>query len=514
MRYLYSLLLLVLVVFWSSCRNDFEFEPNTGNLEFSKDTVFLDTTFTNIGTSTFNLTVYNRSGEDIRIPTVSLGQGETSNYRLNVDGRAGKVFTDVEILAKDSIFVFVETTADIQTLAQNSLEFLYEDFIQFDTGINEQRVQLVTLIKDAIFLFPERNTMTGEVETLSLGTDAEGNDIRVEGFFLDDQELTFNNTKPYVIYGFAAVGPNKTLTVDAGARVHFHANSGIIVAKDGSMHVNGELSTDPELLENEVIFESDRLETAFSEVPGQWSTIWLTAGSTNHSFNYTTIKNASVGLLMDSNDGGNNPTLTIRNSQIYNSSNIGLLSRTGNILAENLVVANAGQSCLLLELGGTYEFNHSTIANYWTRSFRQTPAVILSNSFNDEIADDLIRADFNNCIIYGRNDVEFGFIQAQEASFNFSFTNCLLRAVNNGGALNGNALYDFSNTEFYQNIILNEDPIFLNTALNQLQIGLESPASAQGNQQTANAIPFDIIGTNRTNNPDLGAYETITFPEE
>ena len=85
--------------------------------------------------------------------------------------------------------------------------------------------------------------MTGEVETLQLGTDPNGDPILIEGFFLEDNELTFTNEKPYVIYGFAAVGSNKTLTVNAGARVHFHANSGIIVADQGSMQVNGELST-------------------------------------------------------------------------------------------------------------------------------------------------------------------------------------------------------------------------------------------------------------------------------
>ena len=513
MRYLYTLLILVLVISWSSCRNDFEFQASTGALEFSKDTVFLDTVFSNIGSSTFNLTVYNRSSEDISIPTVQLSQGEASSYRLNVDGVPGKVFENVEILAKDSMFVFIETTANIQELSTNAVEFLYTDFIQFDTGVNEQRVDLVTLIKDAVFLFPERDAMTGDVETLLLGTDEDGEEIRVEGFFLDDSELNFTNEKPYVIYGFAAVGSDKVLTVDAGARVHFHAGSGIIVANEGSMQVNGELSTDPDLLENEVIFESDRLETEFGEVPGQWSTIWLTAGSTNHNFNYTTIKNASVGLLMDSNDGGDDPTLTIRNSQIYNSSNIGLLSRTGNILGENLVITNAGQSSLLLELGGTYEFNHCTFANYWTRSFRQTPAVLLSNAFNNQIADDLIKADFTNCIIYGRNDVEFGFTQAQEAAFNFNFKNCLLKAVDRSNSIGDNPLYDFTNMSFYEAVILNEDPIFLNTTLNQLQIALDSPASAQGDQATANAIPLDLIGTNRTANPDLGAYETIEFPE-
>ena len=116
MKYVYGLAILACLVLWSSCRNDFESVPSTGNLEFSKDTVYLDTVFTNIGSSTYNLKVYNRSDEDINIPTIQLANGETSNYRLNVDGIPGKSFEDIQIMAKDSIFIFIETTADINTL--------------------------------------------------------------------------------------------------------------------------------------------------------------------------------------------------------------------------------------------------------------------------------------------------------------------------------------------------------------------------------------------------------------
>ena len=98
-RSLYLLFTLTVLVLWSSCRQDFEFSPSTGQLEFSKDTVYLDTVFTNIGSSTYNLKVYNRSDTDIVIPTVRLAQGQASNYRLNVDGMPGKEFQNIELLA-------------------------------------------------------------------------------------------------------------------------------------------------------------------------------------------------------------------------------------------------------------------------------------------------------------------------------------------------------------------------------------------------------------------------------
>jgi hypothetical protein len=334
MRYLYGLAILGCLVLWSSCRNDFETVASTGNLKFSKDTVYLDTVFTNIGSSTYNLKVYNRSDEDINIPTVRLGQGEASNYRLNVDGIAGKVFENIQVLAKDSIFIFVETTFNINNLPTNPNDFLYTDQILFDTGGNEQKVELVTLVKDAIFLYPAQ-LGDGTVETLTLG---EGDDaVEIEGFFLDDTELTFTNEKPYVIYGYAAVASNKTLTVEAGARVHFHNSSGILVAQNGSMKVMGGQSFDREAMENEVIFEGDRLEPSFADIPGQWGTIWFTSGSVNNEFNYATIKNSSIGILLEDSP------LTLRNVQIYNNANVGLLLRTGDVEGENIVINNSGR---------------------------------------------------------------------------------------------------------------------------------------------------------------------------
>ena len=139
-RSLYYIITAAILLLWSSCRKDFDFEQSTGNLQFSKDTVYLDTVFTNIGSSTYNLKVYNRSNKDIVIPTVRLTQGEASNYRLNVDGMAGKVFEDVELLAKDSMFIFIETTFDIQDVVTADNQFLYTDAIEFDSGNNLQTV--------------------------------------------------------------------------------------------------------------------------------------------------------------------------------------------------------------------------------------------------------------------------------------------------------------------------------------------------------------------------------------
>lgn len=507
MKYLYGLAILSFLVLWSSCRNDFETVASTGNLSFSRDTVYLDTIFTNIGSSTYNLKVYNNSKDDIHIPSLRLADGESSNYRLNVDGIPGKVFENIQVLAKDSIFIFIETTFDVNNAPSSPNEFLYTDQILFDTGANQQKVELVTLIKDAVFLYPEKYA-DGTIETLTLGS---GDDtVEIPGFFLDDNELTFTNEKPYVIYGFAAVPSNKTLTVEAGARVHFHAESGILVAANASMKVMGTPSLDREAMENEVIFQGDRLEPGYSNVPGQWAYIRLTSGSVDNEFNHTTIKNGIAALIVEDSP------VTLRNVQIYNSSNIGFLARTGNVYGENVVINNSGQTSLALQLGGSYEFNHCTFVNYWTGGFRTFPAVTIENTLETEdilFVSDLVKADFTNCIIYGNDRREFALLKSDEAAFNFSFKNSLIRFEDDRGDYTDIPIYDFSNPVLYSNIVRNIDPTFQNPLRNNLNI--ENGNSGAENIGLIGVEPaIDLNGTSRNSPPDAGAYESTIFPED
>lgn len=514
LKYSLAFFVLSLVVLLSSCRKDFETRPSEGQLRFSADTVYLDTVFSNIGSSTYQLTVYNDSRHDITIPEIKLGQGENSSYRLNVDGIPGKTFQDIDILARDSIFVFIETTNDIEDLTSSATQFLYADQIQFDTDFNKQQVELITLVQDAHFLYPEKFD-DGSTELLTFGPDEDGNYTEISGFFLDDSELHFTAEKPYVIYGYAAVPPNKTLTIDPGARIHFHQNGGLLVANGASLHVNGEVSNDPEALENEVIFQGDRLEPDYNNIPGQWQTIWLTEGSTNNIIKHTTIKNATAGLRIDSNDGSSSPTLQISDSQIYNCSTMGLWALTGYIEGKNLAINNCGQASLYLALGGKYNFYNSTFANYWDRGYRDFPAVLISNYFEDPesiFVADLEEANFYNSIIYGNNNLELLLTKADEAAFNYKFENTVIRFNDYSHIYDGHPLFEFNNEDSYLDIILNEDPLLLKPSKNQLNISNESPAAELANPMTA--TPTDIRGVNRGSNPSSGAYESEDFPEE
>src|SRR5690554_1465681 len=152
MKFLPSIIVFFLIFGLTSCRDDFHFEPSSGTeLAFSKDTVYLDTIFSNIGSSTYNLKVYNNSDKDIKIPSIRLNKGENSGFRLMVDGISGKSFENVELLAKDSLFIFVETTVDIKEQT-NDKEFIYTDEVVFQSLEQQQHVSLVTLVREAVFL--------------------------------------------------------------------------------------------------------------------------------------------------------------------------------------------------------------------------------------------------------------------------------------------------------------------------------------------------------------------------
>ncbi|MEQ6124639.1 hypothetical protein AAON49_10590 [Pseudotenacibaculum sp. MALMAid0570] len=503
MRNFVFLFFIILAVSITSCRKDFSTIPSFGELEFSRDTVYLDTVFTNIGSATYNLKVYNRSNQDITVPSIGLERGNTSNYRLNVDGIPGKTFENIDILAKDSIFIFVETTIDISSVSNP----LYTDRILFDNGTNQQDVDLVTLVQDATFIFPGRDPITMDIDQLDL----DGQTTTIQGRFLEDSELNFTNTRPYVVYGYAAVAANKTLTIDAGAKIHFHDNSGLIIDRDATLKVNGTLN-------EKVVFEGDRLEHGFSTIPGQWGTIWMRAGSKENEIHHAQIKNGIIGILVDSTTSAT-PTLRLSNTEIFNHTNFGILGRETSIVGENVVIGSAGEASFAGIVGGSYDFTHSTFANFWNRGIRALPAVLINNFFtftNDQGQQvtetrDLNQANFTNCIIDGNNNIEFIADKVDGSAFNFNVANSMIQFNDLNGTFTGIPELDFTNSNLYQNIILNGFSHFRDASANDFIIGQDSDAINQANASGAAQVPNDILGVIRTLNPDLGAYQHINF---
>ena len=511
MRTLTLVFFIGMLISLSSCRTDFETVASTGDLEFSKDTVYLDTVFTNIGSSTYNLKVYNKSNKDITIPSIKLGNVE-SKYRMTIDGmqgNQGKAFDNVTLLAKDSLYIFIETTANTKdgTETKDKDRFLYTDQILFDSGANLQKVELVTLIQDAIFLYPLKDA-NGKPETLLLGVDKNDKEIRINGFELNDNDLEFTNKTPYVIYGYAAVNNNKTLIIKEGARVYFHSNSGLVIDNGSTLKIEGKLddtNSKGEIINRrEVTFEGDRLEPEFEDTPGQWGTIWMREGSYG-SIDHLTLKNATVGLLI------NNSNLSISNSQIYNSANVGILARNSTITGNNLVVNNCGEASLACTYGGDYNFTHCTFNNNWN-STSQVAVLVNNYILGANPGAKPLGANFKNCIIYGSNNVELFLDKNTSATFNTSFENCLVKFNDENNSISSDLYEDIRKPE--KGNKKNIDPKFKNSNKNQLNIMVGSGAIGKANSTTP--IFSDILNNPRPTSTslsyDIGAYQFIAIP--
>jgi hypothetical protein len=231
----------------------------------------------------------------------------------------------------------------------------------------------------------------------------------------------------------------------------------------------------------------------------------------DHEFKHTTIKNGTVGILMDSNDGAGN-TLTLENVQIYNNANVGLLARTGVVRGDNVVINNSGQPALALSLGGTYVFNHCTFANYWNNSgFRTFPTVQMDNVLSGNFAP--LDAQFNNCIIYGNQPRELGFIKSDMAAFDYNFTNCLIRFEDPNGDFANDPLYDFANNALYTNSVITSNPFFHDPENNNFNIELGT-SGAEGIGLDGVTPLLDLNQTPRDNTPDAGAYEATEIEPE
>jgi hypothetical protein len=447
------------------------------------DTLMFDTVFVTAGSATQVFTVHNTESRPINISKIWLGNGNASYYRLNVNGTAGKSFTDVEIGAHDSIFVFAEVT--IPDPNSPNIPFVVTDSLMFETNGNIQDVKLVAWGQRAHFHYYTPNTPP------------------LYYFACND---VWTNDLPHVVYGYGLVKTNCTLTIQKGVRVHFHNNSGIVVMTGGKILVNGEK-------DSVVTFQGDRLGDEFKDIPGQWDRIILSnldtnfggsAGPKGNVFDYAVIKNGYVGIQSDTVAQQHQPAAILNNCILKNFASTALFGRGSNIQANNSVFANCGEYCAALYYGGDYRFLHCTFANYWNNGNRQTPSIYMQNYY--DVVRPLDSAYFGNCIIYGNLDNEIGLDSANESgdNFRFKFDHTLIKISNQTSTSNGNQ---------FAGILKNVEPSFSDRDNNIYEL-LSGAGIDDGDLNITNTnlpiLSTDIKGNPRpkpATAPDMGAYE-------
>tara|TARA_B110000967_G_scaffold113950_2_gene116603 strand:- start:13080 stop:14426 length:1347 start_codon:yes stop_codon:yes gene_type:complete len=446
--------------------------------------------FTTVGSITKRIKVYNDLDEDVRIDEIQLAKSGNSPYRLNIDGEQKDYANDVILRSKDSLHIFVEATIDPN---DNNEPLIRTDSIIFSTNGKSQDIDLVAWGQDAHFYYNNSffvfENEDPEVENDSLF------------FYSITESSTWNSDKPHVIYGNVIVHEGGSLTILAGSNVYLHHSANIIVLEESSLKILG-------AIENPVLIASDRLDEYYRDLPGQWGRIWLAGGSLDNQIKNATIKNGTIGLHVDTLASAFEPTLRLENTIIANNSSYGILAYSSNIEAFNCQISDNGTHDLYLFAGGSYRFSHCTFANY--NSSHQAPSIRMSNFYEDvngnEILRPMERADFENCIVYGRIQSELGIEETEETLFNYKFNNCLLKLKESD--------FDISNSSHFISNNYNENPDFVqemdayeyNYRLDSLSPALHSAA---GN--IALQFPYDLLGNSRLSDEgaDIGAYERI-----
>lgn len=470
--------ILIGVITITSCKKDKLITDSSAKLEFSANSILFDTVFTTVGSVTKTFIVHNRHAQRINISSIRMAKGTSSNFRINVDGQKGVSFSDVEIEANDSLFVFAEVTVDPNN--QNN-PFVIRDSVVFETNGNVQDVDLEAWGQDAYFHTPDTFPADG-----------------FPGYSVINCNEVWTNDKPHVIYAYALIAPGCTLTIKDGARVYMHPNAVLYADSAATLIIKGTIS-------QPVTFQGDRLEPEYADAAGQWGWIHLSPMSKNNLVDWAIIKNGYIGIVSDTVNTWTSPTLTISNTIIKNMNVAALYGRGTFIHGSNCVFANCGQYVSALSIGGKYNFYHCTFGNYWTGSTRQFPVLLLNNYYKDIneniISRNLDSAYFYNCIVYGdiSSGEELKLDSVSSADFRYKFHNCLLRTT--------------VSSSYFENVIVNKDPFFNNPTAGDCRIKNPLALDAvidKGDDVYGSLYPVDLNGNLRIGaNPpcDIGAYE-------
>ena len=489
-----SILIAICSLCWlllSDCQKEVFTDDPGVMLSFSTDTLRFDTVFSEVGSATRILKIYNSENKSIRISKIYLEEGSNSLFNINVDGLPGDSHEDIEIAPNDSLYIFAEVTINPDDPLSAS-PFVLNENLMFETNGNQQKVVLEAWGQNAVYL-PSR---------FGAGS--------VTGFSCDGGEWVWDDPRPYVIYGVLVVD-DCTVRIPAGARVYVHGglarqqvdsttteiyNDGFLAfSGSGRLIIDGTLN-DP------VIIESDRLEPEFEDEAGQWTGIWLQSGTFGHSINHCIIRNSIIGIRADSA-----VSLNIRNSQIYNTGGSGLIGLHAEIDAENcLFYANTGFA-LQFEYGGIYNFDYCTVASYGVdgEALRMGNTLCLDQAC-EEYQINLLRARFRNCILVGgRNDQVTLFDRLNDGVFmDYKLENCIVRVQD---LLEPNASPEFADFCEPCLYIDNSDTIFINTDENRFRLDTMN-SLANGYAVPLFGIDTDLDGKMRDPvNPDAGCYE-------
>ncbi|MEJ7626316.1 MAG: hypothetical protein WKF35_05605 [Ferruginibacter sp.] len=453
---------LVSAILFFSCKKDGFITSPDARINIA-DTIKFDTVFTTAGSVTRSFKIFNDNDQRLLISTIKLMGGNTSPFKININGMPADEIRDLEIASNDSIYVFVKVTINPSSA---NLPFIIRDSILINYNGNTRFVQLEAFGQNANFL---RNTI-------------------VSG------SVNWNKTLPYVILGSILIDTAATLTIDAGTKIYMHADAPFIV--DGTLLLNGTKN-------NKIIFTGDRLDEPYRNFPASWPGIYLRNRSRNNFFIYAEIKNAYQAVVVLGPTLNANPKLKMQQVIIDNAFDAGLLCVNSSADINNSLISNCGTN-ILVQAGGNYSFTHCTVASYSTRYLLHSkPVLSVSDEgfVNGNLFYSSLNASFKNCIFWGDNNVNNEVVVNKKGTnpFIVTFDYSLYKAMN-----------DPANSIFNA-VIKNADPLFDSIDLNKNIFDFritKNPQAPGVNKGVVTMFTKDLDDNPRNIGiPDMGSYE-------
>lgn len=320
-RIFYFLATILLCV---ACSDDEQFSTSRSDvLTLPEDTLKMDTVFSGNASATYTFWVHNHNSQALRLQDVRLADG-TKGFRVNVDGEyLHPAASNVEVLGKDSMLVFVELTAK-ETGKKDPQAVEDQLVFTLESGV-EQRVTLYAWMWDA-----ERwtdNTITADT--------------------------TVESSQPILVYGTLKVAEGATLRLK-GVTLYFYDGSGV--------EVSGTLEAEQTTL------RGDRLDRMFSYLPydhisGQWKGVTIAENAR------CVMTDCDVHGAHDAIVASPGSTLTLTRCVVHNNEGTGIEAKQATVELDHCLLSNAEGSLFAVE-GGTASLIYCTLAQYYPFAMR------------------------------------------------------------------------------------------------------------------------------------------------
>ena len=472
---------LSIVLCLSGCREYQLSDDPTMRLAFSHDTVCFDTFFTQQGSATFQLMVYNPNPNALLIDRVWLDDNQA--FKVNVDGEPQlDQLTNLQLNGGDSLFVFIRVEID---------------------PLNSNNPVLVT---DQLHF----HLATGATQQVQL--EAYGQNVKRLGgsgvTFVND--YTFTNVLPYLIRDTFVV-KNK-LTIEKGARLYMHR--GACLYAYGDIEAAG-------TLDEPIIFCGDRLDNLFDSVPyrfagGSWNGIYVIdtcqTAERQYSLDYVDILSGNIGLYCACLRNNALPTVRLNGCRIHNHSLYGLVLLNMDALVANSEISNCASYCVYCS-GGNHTFVHTTVASYFGYTNVRIQSAAKENAAAVYI-DNLGKAEphtttsFYNCIITGYLPNQLVVATPLDRYYPGEFIgNYLKTDTLSMPHADANVYWQKTDTAqlFRNDYYKYKEYVYYDFRLDSL-----SPAIGIGDASKAESYPTDRNGVSRAEvKPDAGCYQHL-----